>query len=58
MVVLAMKGLTTKPFVLQTDASSFEIGIVLKQAGMVVACASHVLTKAEKSCGVIQQECL
>ena len=49
---------TAKPFVLQTDASSFGIGAVLEQTGKVVAYASRILTKAEKSYGVIQQECL
>ena len=49
---------TAKPFVLQTDASSLGIGAVLEQDGKVVAYASRVLTKAEKSYSVIQQECL
>ena len=49
---------TAKPFVLQTDANSLGIGAVLEQDGRVVAYASHVLTKAEKSYSVIQQECL
>ena len=48
-----MKGLTAKPFILQIDASSFEIGVVLEQAGIIVAYAIRVLTKAEKPCGVI-----
>ena len=49
---------TAKPFVLQTDTSSLGIGAVLEQDGKVVAYASRVLTKAEKSYSVIQQECL
>ena len=49
---------TAKPFVLQTDAGSLGIGAVLEQDGKVVAYASRVLTKAEKSYSVIQQECL
>ena len=49
---------TAKPFVLQTDASSLGIGAVLEQTGKVVAYASCVLIKAEKSYSVIQQECL
>ena len=49
---------TAKPFVLQTDASARGIGAVLEQGGQVVAYASRVLTKAERSYSVIQQECL
>ena len=51
-------GPTAKQFVLQTDASSQGVGAVLKQGGQVVAYASRVLTIAEKSYRVIQQECL
>ena len=51
-------GPTAKQFVLQTDASSQGIGAVLEQGGQVVAYASRVLTAAEKSYSVIQQECL
>ena len=49
---------TAKLFVLQTDARSLEIEAVLEQTGKVVAYASCVLTKAEKSYSVIQQKCL
>ena len=49
---------TARPFVLQTDASARGIGAVLEQGGQVVAYASRVLTKAERSYSVIQQECL
>ena len=48
---------TAKPFILQTDTSSLGIGAVLEPTGKVVAYASHVLTKAEKSYSVILQEC-
>ena len=49
---------TARSFVLQTDASARGIGAVLEQGGQVVAYASRVLTKAERSYSVIQQECL
>ena len=43
---------------LQIDASARGIGATLEQGGQVVAYASWVLTKAERSYSVTQQECL
>ena len=45
-------------FVLQTDASAVDIGVVLEQDGHVIAYFSRALTKSEKRYSVIQQECL
>lgn len=49
---------SARPFVVQTDADALGIQAVLEQCGQVVAYASRVLTKAERSYSVIQQECL
>ena len=46
------------PFVLQTDASSVGMGVVLEQNGHVIAYASRSLNKAEQQYSVIQKDCL
>ena len=45
-------------FVLQTDASSVGLGVVLEQNGKVIAYASKALNSAEQHYSVIQKECL
>ena len=49
---------SSEPFSLQTDASAVGIGVVLEQAGHVVAYASRSLTQSERNYSVIQRECL
>ena len=49
---------SSEPFSLQTDASAVGIGVVLEQAGHVVAYASRTLTQSERNYSVIQRECL
>ena len=49
---------SSKPFSLQTDANAVGIGVVLEQAGHVVAYASRSLTQSERNYSVIQRECL
>ena len=49
---------SSEPFSLQTDASAVGIGMVLEQAGHVVAYASRSLTQSKCNYSVIQRECL
>ena len=49
---------SSEPFLLQTDASAFDIGVVLEQAGHIVAYASQTLIQSEHNYSVIQRECL
>ena len=46
------------PFILQTDASSVGLGVVLEQNGRVIAYASRSLKKTEQHYSVVQKECL
>ena len=49
---------SSEPFSLQTDASAVGIGVVLEQAGHVVAYSSRSLTQSERNYSVIQRGCL
>ena len=47
---------SSEPFSLQTDASAVGIGMVLEQAGYVVAYARRSLSQSERNYSIIQQE--
>ena len=48
----------TKPVVIQTDASKFELGTALLQGGQPIAFASKTLTNVESCYANIEKECL